>query len=1293
MKFYGPVPAQVWVHALTINDGTQENSLFSGNLSVIDPETEHVVCEMKGVTFTPITQSDEGKPHFWFLKWQHIMDMSLNDVEPQGNKNFAIIETGDVMGRQLLKQMNDQGFSCQMFDMKTLQSFPNAVRQSDVAQILMKASNATDIVITLAGLYSGNNQSDIDLNSLTKSSFEATQRRSAMVLLYVMQYLIKQEAHSYPNVWIVTKGANPISANDQVDPLMSGIAGVSLTIIHEHPDVPVTLVDLPMSATDDACTDAVIRYMINPSVDENEVRLMPSADGKIVGVYGARLSETAEFDMVGDGHETKWTMQMGSRSKGYVMKAGNRVIDEQCQTDHVIVKVESFVTIPVSSSTSSSTSQKVAAWFSGTVIKCGYNVESLTTGCCVTGLCSEVGSYIHMPAAQVVPKPSRLSHNEAVGIARDLLSPWRSFVMGSKCSPGDAAIVYVGDANYYSFAACHAATCLGAKVVAVVEDDIDRSKLSPNCLVVRRCEVEKLTKDMKVQFGKDKADILFLGFSPVEDNKDLVKLLKPFGSVIVYSTAEVGSLSNVSGSLQIIHVDPSPVAPDGQPKSEVVHAFDEFMKSIEVSKNGWTSSKDLPLSITELQPAQENRGSSLSKSDPTYYIDRPVVASLPSDSEAFSVSPNETYLVTGGLKGFGLAVVEWLVDRGATSMAVIGRSAPSKEAKLTLARLRKRSGATISVLQVDVTDEGQMEAVFTEIQQRMPPLAGIFHCAAVYADDWLSKLNEYEFLRVLSPKAYGAILLHQQTVKRNIQLKYFVLFSSTVSLFGNSGQGNYCAANSILNGLAGYRRQQGLVATAIQYGPIGQVGFLAENSQLMSQWHKRGMAEIDCKRALETLGKALCLEPTQVGIQCHSNVGISTFAAPWLTADGNTRFSRIKSFSSLPTESNSANQQRVVLSNSVPRDDRLKLVKNTALEWLESKFGSEDIGTEAPLVSVGLDSILASELSNALHGSFQVLIPPVRLLNDQCTILSLAETVVKAAEQLEKTTGNDTVDGPVQSTEQQTSSRWVTIVNQPETIKMKLICIPPNAGGVQSFANWDTMLQLHDVQMLVVTPPGWLGRDRETCMNDMKEIVGEATQALLGHIQDCPFAIYGHSMGSLVAFEVACRLQDEHGISPRHLMVGAFYAPHLPYPHPRDFNIPTAVFHPGTPLDTVLKHMSSFTFIHKPPEVFRDLNPWAVSRFRSFVLPCVESGLHICKRYAGDRRRLSCGITAFSGKEDLFAEWAAVEAWRQYAVNDGEFKHITVSAGHYFMRSHYRDILTVLLTLDSAGPPASATAA
>jgi acyl transferase domain-containing protein/surfactin synthase thioesterase subunit/NAD(P)-dependent dehydrogenase (short-subunit alcohol dehydrogenase family)/acyl carrier protein len=1285
VEFYRQVPAQLWVHVMTVNKGSEEDPLLLGDVTVVDSQTGYVVCELKELRFTPLSQSDEGKPHFWFLEWQYIMDMSLADTELEGNRNMAIIETGDGMGRQLLERLNGQGVPCQLFDMKRLHFFPNIVRPIDISQMLTKASTATDIVLVLAGQYSTSNQKDSDLNTLTKTSFEATQRRSTVVLLHIIQHLMKQEFQSYPNIWIVTKGANPTTVNDQVDPLLSSVAGVSLTISHEHPDVPVTLVDLPTDATDALCSTAAICFMSKPHIGENEVRLEPSADGNNVRVYAARLSETSEFDMVGDECETKWTMQVGSRSKGYVMKAGNRVVDVQCETDHVIVKVESFVPIPLSDSTVSSTSHKVAAWFSGTIAKRGHNVEDLPVGCCVTGLCSQVGSYIHVPATQAIPKPSRLSHNEAVGIARDLLPPWRSFVMGSRCSPGDAAIIYIDDTNSDSaFTACHVATCLGAKVMAVVEENVDDSKLSPNCLIVRRFEVEKLLKNMKVRFGKDKADILFLGHSSMEDNKDLVRLLRPFGSVIVYSTTKVGSLSNVSGSLQIIHVNANAVSSDGQPKSDVVHAYSEFMKSIEVSKNGWTSINDFPLSVATLQPAHENSGSLSSQFDSTFYVDRPVVVSLPSDPESFSVLQDETYLVTGGLKGFGLALVEWLVDRGAMSLAIIGRSSPSEEARLKLSNLKRKSGATIKIFQVDVANEEQIENVFTEIEQRLPPLAGIFHCAAVYADDWLNKLNEHEFLRVLSPKAYGAILLHQQTVKRDLQLKYFVLFSSTVSLFGNAGQGNYCAANSILNGLARYRRQRGLVATAIQYGPIGQVGFLAENSHLLSQWHRRGMAVIDCKRALDTLGRVLCLERTHVGIQCHSSVGISAFAGSWLSNGSMVRFSRIKSFPAPQLETNSSDQKNGALANSVPREDRLELVSKTVLEWMEGKFGSGDIGPDSVLVSMGLDSILASELSNALQTSFRVLIPPVRLLNDQCTIVSLAETVVKAAEQIENTAVSaDIVDGPTQTAEGQPGSRWVSVVNQPDSIKMKLVCFPPNAGGVQSFANWDTLLQDHNVQMLVVQPPGWLGRDREACLNELEEIVGGATQALLGHIQAGPFAFYGHSMGALLAYEVACQLYDEYSISPRRLMVGAWYAPHLPYPHPRDYNIPTAIFHPGTPLEAVLKHASTFTFIQKSPQVFREQDPQAVARFRSHVLPCIEAGLHICKRYVGDRRRLNCGITAFSGKRDNFVKWAAVEEWRQHAVNDREFKHVPLSAGHYFLRSHYRDILQ---TLQSAVP-------
>ena len=71
----------------------------------------------------------------------------------------------------------------------------------------------------------------------------------------------------------------------------------------------------------------------------------------------------------------------------------------------------------------------------------------------------------------------------------------------------------------------------------------------------------------------------------------------------------------------------------------------------------------------------------------------------------------------------------------------------------------------------------------------------------------------------MAPKLKGAWNLH--TLTRDITLDFFVCFSSTASLFGSPGQGNYAAANAYLDALAHYRQSQGLPGLSINWGPLG----------------------------------------------------------------------------------------------------------------------------------------------------------------------------------------------------------------------------------------------------------------------------------------------------------------------------------------------------------------------------------------------------------------------------------------------------------------------------------------
>src|SRR5690606_25151692 len=183
-----------------------------------------------------------------------------------------------------------------------------------------------------------------------------------------------------------------------------------------------------------------------------------------------------------------------------------------------------------------------------------------------------------------------------------------------------------------------------------------------------------------------------------------------------------------------------------------------------------------------------------------------------------------TYLVTGGLGGFGLRTAQWLIDKGARHLVLLGRRGPaSVEAQPSLA-LWQAQGLDVQAVACDITDAGQLRTVFERIAASAYPLRGLVHAATVIDDSLIRNLDDEQLRRVLQPKAQGAQHLHELT--HGLALDFFVMFSSATTLFGNPGQANYVAANHWLEALARHRRSQGLAATAVLWGAIDDVGFL-----------------------------------------------------------------------------------------------------------------------------------------------------------------------------------------------------------------------------------------------------------------------------------------------------------------------------------------------------------------------------------------------------------------------------------------------------------------------------------
>ena len=118
------------------------------------------------------------------------------------------------------------------------------------------------------------------------------------------------------------------------------------------------------------------------------------------------------------------------------------------------------------------------------------------------------------------------------------------------------------------------------------------------------------------------------------------------------------------------------------------------------------------------------------------------------------LSAEHTYLVTGGLRGLGLRVAEWLVEQGARSLVLMGRRAPDPTAEAVIRRLEAH-GARVMALTGDVAREADVRRVLDEIAKSMPALRGIVHAAGVLDDGVVAAQSWARFATVMAPKVLG----------------------------------------------------------------------------------------------------------------------------------------------------------------------------------------------------------------------------------------------------------------------------------------------------------------------------------------------------------------------------------------------------------------------------------------------------------------------------------------------------------------------------------------------------------
>jgi thioester reductase-like protein len=232
------------------------------------------------------------------------------------------------------------------------------------------------------------------------------------------------------------------------------------------------------------------------------------------------------------------------------------------------------------------------------------------------------------------------------------------------------------------------------------------------------------------------------------------------------------------------------------------------------------------------------------------------------------LDPAATYLVTGGLGGFGLHLLGYLVSAGARHLTLLDRD-PARRRDADW--VRHASGiahffpddpvfpdnkVTIDIVPGDVSRRDDIDRCLAGLAR---PLKGVFHLAAVLDDHPLADVTPESVATVFGPKAAGAWHLHEAT--SGMPLDHFVLLSSIAAVFGNAGQSVYAAANAYLDGLAEYRRGLGLPALAYNMAAVAEAGMAARTPHVLRLMRAAGMPPVSTALAIANLDFALRAMP------------------------------------------------------------------------------------------------------------------------------------------------------------------------------------------------------------------------------------------------------------------------------------------------------------------------------------------------------------------------------------------------------------------------------------------------
>ena len=238
-----------------------------------------------------------------------------------------------------------------------------------------------------------------------------------------------------------------------------------------------------------------------------------------------------------------------------------------------------------------------------------------------------------------------------------------------------------------------------------------------------------------------------------------------------------------------------------------------------------------------------------------------------------------------------------------------------------------------------------------------------------------------------------------------------------------------------------------------------------------------------------------------------------------------------------------------------------------------------------------------------------------------------------------------------------TSNSWFIFPNPTPTPSVRLFCFHYAGGNALFFYPWVKLLD-PSVELVLIQLPGHGTQFTEPLLTDMKSIICYLKEAILPYC-DRPYFFFGHSLGALIAFELAHTLQKSNKLIPQCLFASGKRPPHIAN-DPLTYNLPDEQF-----IEEIKKYNGL------PSEILED------SEIMSLWLPILRADFKILETYSLENIfPLACDLIALGGTRDPMVTPSDIQAWKIYTA--GKFQDYLLPGDHFFIKPQQQEVMKII---------------